>query len=76
MSRHELIALAKTSAALHGRGHLYTQGSGFEPHEWVILAMEEAYNRGSESPTDSARREAYLEGYDDGYAQAEADRDD
>ena len=65
MDKHQLEQIAKNAAALHGRDHSYTHGSGFTPHEWVIKAMEAAI----EEASYDLCQEGYEEGHADGYSQ-------
>lgn len=45
--RAELVHLARLAAVAYGQQHSYTHTSApFDPHEWVIKAMEQAWESG------------------------------
>lgn len=46
MQREDLIRLAREAAAGPHRPSYCEDPATFEPHEWVLEAMERAYNRG------------------------------
>lgn len=65
MDNYTLKQIAKEAAALHGRAHAYTRGSQFEPHDWVLKAMERALQVHHDS-VESAYQSGYDTGYDEG----------
>lgn len=46
MNREDLIKLAREAARGPHRPSYCTNSATFEPHEWVLEAMQRAYNRG------------------------------
>ena len=59
MTRDEAIKFAKSAA--ENSPELYTKVEDFQPHEWVLQAITDAFKQG------------YDEGYDDGYDNGESD---
>ncbi|UGL61392.1 hypothetical protein [Xanthomonas phage DMF5-T1] len=58
--RTELVHLARLAAVAYGQQHSYTQTRApFDPHEWVIKAMEQAWESG------------HSVGYNDAFADQE-----
>lgn len=44
--RSDLVYLARVAAADYGQKHGYTHQVPFDPHEWIIKAMEQAWESG------------------------------
>lgn len=68
MDKQTLREIAVRHAALSGK--VYAQVPDFEPHEWVLRAMQELADAAFKA-LDDARQEGYEagreSGYDDGY---------